>query len=263
LHKALGTVSGEMPGASAPISRVQTPCFDKVTTREQRMKQLGDWSAGMETLDVVYNPTYRCMEAHIGSPDFSKYQPHEAPGFQEFSDVYYQPKFKRHIGGSVRFDRQSFHSPDMMYAFRRPADRGPPPQFVAPRNIGRSLDFVRRGTPSAQLRQATRAQRQKSGYLNDNPETLTSKMAPLRVSYSAVDLNDAHLVPFGKAPERVIAPLSTSAVLQIERAARENNSEIAGDPLKAFNFTKRPLSRGPSFGTTTGRSARAVGSRLR
>jgi len=85
---------------------------------------------------------------------------------------------------------------------------------------------------------------------------MSCKMAPLVVRYSGVGGKGFEkYVPMGEMPKTQIS-FGKSPKLQLERKDRDaiartkvtGNSEIEGDPVKAFGATKRKLFRNISFG---------------
>ncbi len=116
--------------------------------------------------------------------------------------------------------------------------------------------FCQRNKGHVMAGDCTREQRAKHGYESGKEIPLSCKMAPLVIRYSGVGGRGfAKYVPLGEMPKTQIS-FSKSPKLQFDRKDRdaiartsiEGNSEVKGNAVKAFDFTKRKLFRNISFG---------------
>lgn len=102
----------------------------------------------------------------------------------------------------------------------------------------------------------TREQRAKHGYESGKELPSSCKLAPLRVKYSGVGgrgfmkyvpigEDPKQQISFGKAPRMHVERRVKDAV---DRTKVEGNSELCGDPLRAFDALRRKTTRNISFG---------------
>lgn len=119
-----------------------------------------------------------------------------------------------------------------------------------------SNHFFERNKGHIMAGDCTREQRARSGYEAGKELPLSSQMAPLAVRYSGLGGKGFEkYVPIGEMPKTQIT-FGKSKKLQLERKDRDaiartnvkGNSEIEGNPVKAFDATKRKLFRNISFG---------------